>query len=57
MAYVIDKEKCTGCGECVEVCPTETIVPDGDKFYIQPDNCIDCGNCEATCPVSAISPE
>ena len=25
--YVIDPEKCTDCGTCVEVCPTEAIVP------------------------------
>ena len=61
MAYAIT-HSCTRGGECMEVCPTNCIVP-GLKdsawpyFYIDPDNCIDCGACVSECPVNAIFPE
>ena len=47
-------------GACVEVCPTECIVPgnaDDAKwkhYFIDPDQCIDCGSCVAECPFDAI---
>ncbi len=25
--YIIDPEKCTDCGDCAEVCPTEACIP------------------------------
>ncbi len=57
MAYVIDKEKCVGCGSCAEVCPAEAISEDGDHYAIDPDACLECGTCEAECPNEAISAE
>jgi ferredoxin len=29
--YIIDPNKCTDCGDCAEVCPTEACIPLGDK--------------------------
>ncbi len=29
--YIIDPIKCTDCGDCVEVCPTEACVPVENK--------------------------
>jgi len=55
MSYIIDKSVCTGCGVCVDVCPTEAIVAESDKFEIVADDCIDCGICAGVCPVEAIS--
>ncbi len=54
MAAVVDKETCTGCGACVEVCPVDAIEMDGDVAKVS-DACIDCGQCVDECPVEAIS--
>ena len=54
MAYVIDKEKCIGCGACVADCPVEAItINDEGKAVINPEKCIGCGTCSAVCPVGA----
>ncbi len=59
MAYVIVAAMCERAGDCVEVCPTDSIhgVEDNEewpKFYINPETCIECGACESACPNGAI---
>jgi len=54
MAAVVNKEKCDGCGECVEVCPISAIQIQNGKAVVS-DNCIDCGICVRSCPIGAIS--
>ncbi len=56
MPAAIDKGTCTGCGACVDACPSEAIEMKGDKAEVN-DNCIDCGVCVDECPVEAISME
>ena len=52
----LDKEKCTGCGMCVNVCPHGVFKTKGTKAEIKdPDSCIECGACSKNCPESAIS--
>jgi electron transfer flavoprotein alpha subunit len=51
---IIDKEACTGCGACVEVCPFAALsLVDG--VAVANDNCTACGACVPECPVEALS--
>lgn len=54
MAAKVDKEKCTGCGACVEVCPVNAIKIEKDKAVIN-DECVECGVCVNECPNEAIT--
>ena len=56
MAAVVDKDKCTGCGLCVDVCPVEAITLD-EVAKIAADICTDCGKCIEECPNDAITSE
>jgi len=54
--YVINEDKCIGCGMCARVCPIEAISGKPKESYkINEDLCISCGACAAKCPVGAIS--
>ena len=57
MTAKVDRELCTGCGECVESCPVEAIEMDGDTAKVDEDECTDCGACVDVCPVEAIEVE
>ena len=55
--FIIDKEKCTGCGLCAQDCPSMIIVM-GDYPYIKEgkeSHCIKCQHCLAVCPEGALS--
>jgi ferredoxin len=53
---IIGKDDCSGCGTCVDWCPTDAIVLDNDGFAERDENaCIGCGVCARFCPDSAIS--
>lgn len=49
-----DLEKCTGCGQCVEICPVHVIKMEGDFPVVDLEWCIGCGVCAVPCPSSAI---
>jgi ferredoxin len=52
----IDQIACTGCGECVALCPTDALEQVSDKAQLtRPDACTYCTVCEDVCPVSAIA--
>ncbi len=51
----IDLEKCTGCGSCVEFCPTGAVkLEDGKVIVVNAEACSYCAECEAVCPTGAI---
>mgnify|MGYP001052298988 CR=1 FL=1 len=52
---VIDPDICTGCGDCVEVCPTGALALQNEVAVVaRPDACNYTGYCELVCPVDAI---
>jgi ferredoxin len=53
---VIDQELCTGCGICVERCPTDAITLNSDGVAERDEAaCIGCGICARFCPEEAVS--
>ncbi|MBC7085646.1 MAG: 4Fe-4S binding protein [Methanomethylovorans sp.] len=56
MVVKIDRNLCTGCGQCVDTCPVEALSLDSDNIAIaDADLCVDCGQCVDVCPVEALS--
>ncbi len=50
----VDKDKCTGCGECVDSCPGEVYdLADGKAVVVREDECHGCHTCEAMCDEDA----
>ena len=49
-----DREKCTGCGQCVDICPVNVIKMEGDFPVVDKEWCIGCGVCAVPCPSSAV---
>ena len=50
----VDTEKCTGCGECEEVCAFEAICVEDDVAVVDQDACTLCGTCVDGCPEGAL---
>ncbi|MCC6608031.1 MAG: 4Fe-4S binding protein [Anaerolineae bacterium] len=52
----IEKELCTGCGDCIVICPTDALEQvSGVAVVTKPAACNYCGECETICPVEAIA--
>jgi MinD superfamily P-loop ATPase len=50
----IDKEKCTYCGKCAEVCAYNALAVLKNKVLVFPELCHGCGGCSLLCPEKAI---
>ncbi len=57
MPPVIDNEKCSGCGTCVDRCPMDVFVFNNDDVpkVKYSDECWHCNSCVLDCPMGAIS--
>jgi len=65
-SLTLNKNKCTGCGLCMEICPREAIevtrTPKAEGEEAKPptvtiskEKCNYCGMCEAICPFGALT--
>ena len=51
----IDYDKCTGHGDCVDVCPSEVYELDNSKAVpVNITQCVECCACVEACPEDAI---
>jgi NAD-dependent dihydropyrimidine dehydrogenase PreA subunit len=52
---VIDPRRCTGCGFCEQLCPTQAVeVHNQRAVIVRPAACNFCEVCESYCPEGAI---
>ncbi len=52
--FEIDREKCTGCMECLMHCPSSAITMTGDGIAVDHQRCVACGSCFRRCGHGAI---
>ena len=53
----IDYDKCQGseCADCIDICPMEILLLDGDKVtVVNPEECSLCEVCMDVCPEESI---
>jgi ferredoxin len=55
MEMRVNTAQCTGCGLCVEVCPTGAIQLSDSLAVLDQATCTQCQACVDVCPVSAIT--
>lgn len=52
---VLDEARCTGCGDCVVVCPVDCLALAGALPWLpRPNQCVSCSLCAVICPVDAL---
>ncbi len=51
----VDSAECTGCGDCLEICPLDILSLQGDVVDRDAGMCIGCGLCVSRCPSEALS--
>jgi len=50
----VSKNKCVGCGLCVDVCPRDAITVSQCVAQVDKDKCMECQACSRECPQDAI---
>jgi len=53
----LEEEACSGCGDCVEICPMDALAMGDDVVALDSDRCIGCGLCISRCPTGALKLE
>ncbi|WP_308310875.1 ferredoxin family protein [Streptomyces sp. GbtcB6] len=56
MIEIVERDRCTGCDLCIDVCPTRVFDrgPDGVPVIARQGDCQTCFQCEAYCPTDAL---
>lgn len=56
MIEIVIDERCTGCGTCVDACPSDVLAlgPEGKAIIVRQDDCQTCLLCELYCPADAL---
>jgi nitroreductase/NAD-dependent dihydropyrimidine dehydrogenase PreA subunit len=52
---IIEKDRCIGCGSCVEICHEGCMMLEGGRVVIDHALCSTCTQCVAICPQKALS--
>ena len=51
-----DRQKCIGCGSCIQNCPRQCLLPDPEAGLLyRREDCLDCGKCARGCYAKALS--
>jgi len=50
----VDKDRCTGCGACGEVCEFNAVITMAERALVFPELCHSCGGCAVVCPTGAM---
>jgi NAD-dependent dihydropyrimidine dehydrogenase PreA subunit len=53
---VLNETRCTGCGDCVALCPADCLALRGPLPWLpRPTACISCAACVLICPTRALT--
>ncbi|HTZ40821.1 MAG TPA: nitroreductase family protein [Syntrophales bacterium] len=50
----LDPDRCTGCGLCLSVCPSDVLTLADGTISLAREGCFGCDHCAAVCPAEAI---
>jgi nitroreductase/NAD-dependent dihydropyrimidine dehydrogenase PreA subunit len=51
----LDAGRCTGCGLCLDVCPSDVLALENGSITLSREGCFGCDHCAAVCPTGAIT--
>ena len=52
--FVVDEDRCFGCGACIALCPVHVLTLEHRMIYVDEPNCTHCRLCIPSCPVFAL---
>ncbi len=52
--FMVDEDKCYGCGACIALCPVNVLDLIDRMIEVDEENCTHCELCIPSCPVSAL---
>ncbi len=52
--FVVDEDKCFGCGACIALCPVNVLDLENRVAIVDESNCTHCEHCISSCPVFAL---